>query len=70
MFENLSRLPDILFALVEAVCADGFRKALKKMMMLIWLLLANLIRQKRGQEKGELSFWDELRIFIYIGRIL
>ena len=30
MFENLPRLPDTLFALAEAVCADGFRDALKK----------------------------------------
>ena len=32
MVENLPRLPDIyiVFALVEAVCADGFRGAMKK----------------------------------------
>ena len=30
MFETLPLLPGILFALAEAVCADGFRDALKK----------------------------------------
>ena len=30
MFENLPWLPDIVFALAEAVCADGFRGAMKK----------------------------------------
>ena len=30
MFENLPWLPDIVFALAEAVCAHGFRGAMKK----------------------------------------
>ena len=30
MLENLPRLPEILFILAEAVCAHGFRDAMKK----------------------------------------
>ena len=30
IFENLPRLPDILFTLAETVCADGFRDMMRK----------------------------------------